>query len=78
MSGDNDAEIDDEVGVAVVLDEEGQESNEDKGFQIRDDDEGGEGDKDAEAEDALVMDGASSSKAGGNAKADKISFPVIL
>jgi len=77
-----DAEIDDEVGVAVVFDEEEQESDEEEGFEIRDesDDEegGGEGDKDGaagegedEGEDALVIGGASSSKAGGKAKADK-------
>ena len=52
-----------------------------EGFEIRDEsddeEEGGEGDKDAEAvegedgEDALVIGGASSSKAGGKAKADK-------
>ena len=76
-----DAEIDDEVGVAVVFDEEEQESDEEEGFEIRDEsddeEEGGEGDKDAEAvegedgEDALVIGGASSSKAGGKAKADK-------
>jgi pre-mRNA-splicing helicase BRR2 len=79
-----DAEIDDEVGVAVVFDEEEQESDEEEGFEIRDesddDEEGGEGDKDGmtaegggedEGEDALVIGGASSSKAGGKAKADK-------
>lgn len=78
-----DAEIDDEVGVAVVFDEEEQESDEEEGYEIRDesddDEEGVEGDKDAEAvavegeegEDALVIGGASSSKAGAKAKADK-------
>jgi len=78
-----DAEIDDEVGVAVVFDEEEQESDEEEGFEIRDESdeegEGGEGAKDGEAavaegeeeEDALVIGGASSSKAGGKAKADK-------
>jgi pre-mRNA-splicing helicase BRR2 len=76
-----DAEIDDEVGVAVVFDEEEQESDEEEGFEIRDEseeEEEGEGDKDAavaegeeEGEDALVIGGASSSKAGGKAKADK-------
>jgi pre-mRNA-splicing helicase BRR2 len=79
-----DAEIDDEVGVAVVFDEEEQESDEEEGFEIRDEsdeeEEGGEGDKDGAAdadegeedgEDALVIGGASSSKAGGKAKADK-------
>jgi pre-mRNA-splicing helicase BRR2 len=78
-----DAEIDDEVGVAVVFDEEEQESDEEEGFEIRDEsdaeEEGGEGEKDAEGAvaeggeegDALVIGGASSSKAGGKAKADK-------
>jgi len=77
-----DAEIDDEVGVAVVFDEEEQESDEEEGFEIRDEsddeEEGGEGDKDGAADegedeggDALVIGGASSSKAGGKAKADK-------
>jgi len=76
-----DAEIDDEVGVAVVFDEEEQESDEEEGYEVRDEsdeeEEGVEGDKDAEAEGeedgegALVIGGASSSKAGGKAKADK-------
>ncbi len=77
-----DAEIDDEVGVAVVFDEEEQESDEEEGYEIKDEEddeeeEGVEGDKDAvaegeeEEEDALVIGGASSSKAGGKAKADK-------
>ena len=82
-----DAEINDEVGVAVVFDEEEQESDEEdsssspEGFEIRDgsddEEEGNEGDKDAEAaegedgEDALVIGGASSSKAGRKARADK-------
>ena len=76
-----DAEIDDEVGVAVVFDEEEQESDEEEGFEIKDEsdeEEEGEGDKDdavaegeEEGEDALVIGGASSSKAGGKAKADK-------
>jgi hypothetical protein len=43
-----DAEIDDEVGVAAVFDEEGQECEE--GYEVRDkeddEQEGGEGDKD--------------------------------
>jgi pre-mRNA-splicing helicase BRR2 len=78
-----DAEIDDEVGVAVVFDEEEQESDEEEGFEIRDEsdeeEEGGEGAKDGvaaadegeEGGDALVFGGASSSKAGRKAKADK-------
>ena len=76
-----DAEIDDEVGVAVVFDEEEQESDEEEGYEIRDesddDEEGVEGEKNAEAEgeeeddDALVIGGASSSKAGAKAKADR-------
>lgn len=79
-----DAEIDDEVGVAVVFDEEEQESDEEEGFEIRDEsddeEEAGEGDKDGvtaaddgedEGGDALVIGGASSSKAGGKIKADK-------
>ncbi|KAH9019606.1 Sec63-domain-containing protein [Lactarius deliciosus] len=79
-----DAEIDDEVGVAVVFDEEEQESEEEEGYEIRDEsddeEEGGEGEKDGyaaagegedEGEEALVIGGASSSKAAGKAKADK-------
>ncbi|KAI0280130.1 Sec63-domain-containing protein [Russula aff. rugulosa BPL654] len=78
-----DAEIDDEVGVAVVFDEEEQESDEEEGYEIRDesddDEEGVEGSKmprlpaegEEEGEDALVIGGASSSKAGAKAKADK-------
>jgi hypothetical protein len=75
------SEIDDEVGVAVVFDEEEQESDEEEVYEIRDksddDEEGVEGDKDAaaegeeEGEDALVIGGASPSKAGAKAKADK-------
>ena len=42
-------EIDDAVGVAVVFDEEGQESDEEEGLEVRDKsdvkEEGGEGDK---------------------------------
>ena len=70
--------------VAVVFDEEEQESDEEEGYEIRDEsddeEEGVEGDKDAnaaaadgeeEGEDALVIGGASSSKAGAKAKADK-------
>ena len=77
-----DAEIDDEVGVAVVFDEEEQESEEEEGYEIRDEsddeEEGGEGEKDGqtgegedEGEEALVIGGASSSKAAGKTKADK-------
>ncbi|KAH9029423.1 putative RNA helicase [Lactarius pseudohatsudake] len=78
-----DAEIDDEVGVAVVFDEEEQESEEEEGYEIRDEsddeEEGGEGEKDGyaagegedEGEEALVIGGASSSKAAGKVKADK-------
>ncbi|KAN0134228.1 Sec63 Brl domain containing protein [Lactarius tabidus] len=78
-----DAEIDDEVGVAVVFDEEEQESEEEEGYEIRDEsddeEEGGDGEKDGDApgegggegEEALVIGGASSSKASGKAKADK-------
>lgn len=79
-----DAEIDDEVGVAVVFDEEEQESDEEEGFEIRDEsddeEEAGDGEKDGvtaadegedEGGDALVIGGASSSKAGGKTKADK-------
>ncbi|KAI0302834.1 Sec63-domain-containing protein [Multifurca ochricompacta] len=87
-----DAEIDDEVGVAVVFDEEEQESDEEEGYEIRDEEdeeeEGGEGEKDGEApvgegedegEEELVIGGASSSKAGGKAKADKdIVSPHII
>ena len=70
--------------VAVVFDEEEQESDEEEGYEIRDEsddeEEGVEGDKDAnaaaavgeeEGEDALVIGGASSSKASAKAKADK-------
>jgi hypothetical protein len=44
-------EIDDEVGVAVVFDEEEQESDEEEAFEISESDEedGGEGNKNAEA-----------------------------
>lgn len=77
-----DAEIDDEVGVAVVFDEEEQESEEEEGYEIRDEsddeEEGAEGEKDGQAgegedegEEALVIGGASSSKAAGKAKVDK-------
>ena len=76
-----DAEIDDEVGVAVVFDEEEQESEEEEGYEIRDEsedeEEGGEGDKEGygegedEGDEPLVIGGASSSKAAGKAKADK-------
>ena len=46
-----DAEINDEVGVAVVFDEEEQESDEEEAFEISesDEEEGGEDNKDAEA-----------------------------
>ena len=77
-----DAEIDDEVGVAVVFDEEEQESEEEEGYEIRDEsddeEEGAEGEKvgqagegEDEGEEALVIGGASSSKAAGKAKVDK-------
>ena len=70
--------------VAVVFNEEEQESDKEEGYEIRDEsddeEEGVERDKDAnaaaavgkeEGEDALVIGGASSSKAGAKAKADK-------
>ncbi|KAL0957930.1 hypothetical protein HGRIS_000111 [Hohenbuehelia grisea] len=74
-----DAEIDDEVGVAVVFDDEEQEDEEEEGFEIRDEsDEEEEGVDDAEegvegveaGDEELVIGGESSSQAR-KAKADK-------
>ncbi|KAI0258389.1 Sec63-domain-containing protein [Gloeopeniophorella convolvens] len=85
-----DAEIDEEVGVAVVFDEEEQESDEEEGYEVRDEsdeDEEGAGEKETEqapegdeaGEEELVIGGASSSKAGGKAKTDKdIVSPHIV
>ena len=72
-----DAEIDDEMGVAVVFDEEEQEEEDEEGYEIRD-----ESDEEEEAEEAeeapeslendeeLVVGGTSSAKRG-KAKADE-------
>lgn len=73
-----DAEIDDEMGVAVVFDEEEEEEEEEEQFEIRDesDDEDEEGEEAAEApeslegEEELVVGGASGSHRG-QASADQ-------
>ncbi|OAX40546.1 Sec63-domain-containing protein [Rhizopogon vinicolor AM-OR11-026] len=76
-----DAEIDDEVGVAVVFDDEEEEDEDEEGYEIRDgsDEEGDEEEAEVdetapEAEDAgeeeLVI-GGSSSRGAAKAKADK-------
>ncbi|KAF9006973.1 Sec63 Brl domain-containing protein [Cyathus striatus] len=75
-----DAEIDDEVGVAVVFDEEEQESEDEEGFEIRDEsdeeeeEEGKEGqegtpEEAAAGEEELVIGGSSSH--GSKTQADK-------
>ncbi|KIJ15196.1 hypothetical protein PAXINDRAFT_169339 [Paxillus involutus ATCC 200175] len=76
-----DAEIDEEMGVAVVFDEEEQEEEDEEGYEIRDesDDEEGEDEEDAqedEGEEAagteeLVIGGSAAATQGGKAKADK-------
>ncbi|KAL4073668.1 putative RNA helicase [Scleroderma citrinum] len=66
-----DAEIDDEIGVAVVFDEEEQEDEEDEGYEIREEsdneddaEEAGEGsekaDEDADNDEELVIGGSTS------------------
>ncbi|KAI0062804.1 Sec63-domain-containing protein [Artomyces pyxidatus] len=72
-----DAEIDEEMGVAVVFDEEEQESEEEEGFEIRDasdeeeEEEAAEGEgAQEEGDDELVIGGASS-QSRGKAKVDK-------
>ena len=75
-----DAEIDEEIGVAVVFDEEEQEEEDEEGYEIRDetDDEGegeeareeGEGEQDADV-DELVIGGSSTASRAGKSKADK-------
>jgi pre-mRNA-splicing helicase BRR2 len=77
-----DAEIDDEVGVAVVFDEEEQDEEDEEGFEIRDDsdDENEEAEEAAKsrpedgedgAEEELVIGGDSSGRGKGKARADK-------
>lgn len=78
-----DAEIDEEMGVAVVFDEEEQESEEEEGFEVReesDEDEENEGaereegtpdDADAGGEEEMVIGGGSSSRTKAKGKADK-------
>jgi pre-mRNA-splicing helicase BRR2 len=72
-----DAEIDDELGVAVVFDEDEEEEDEEEGFEIREesDEEDEEGQKDAEGEDTppdeddeLVLGGAGQTTARGKTK----------
>ncbi|KAG9310011.1 putative RNA helicase [Chiua virens] len=78
-----DAEIDEEIGVAVVFDEEEQEEEDEEGYEIRDESdddeeeegeeetkEEGEGEQDAET-DELVIGGSSAASRSGKAKADK-------
>ena len=77
-----DAEIDDEIGVAVVFDEEEQEEEDEEGYEIRDEtddeeeEEGeeakeeGDGEEDA-GTDELVIGGSSAASRAGKAKADK-------
>ena len=82
-----DAEIDEEIGVAVVFDEEEQDEEDEEGYEIRDetDDEeeeegegetkgAGEGEQDAGA-DELVIGGSSAASQAGKAKADKDVVP---
>ncbi|KAF9226154.1 Sec63-domain-containing protein [Gyrodon lividus] len=79
-----DAEIDEEMGVAVVFDEEEQEEEDEEGYEIRDDtddEEGGEGEEDAQEEaegreveagtEELVIGGSAAATQGGKVKADK-------
>ncbi|KAF8555606.1 Sec63-domain-containing protein [Imleria badia] len=78
-----DAEIDEEIGVAVVFDEEEQEEEDEEGYEIRDetdDEEEEEGDKEGEEEaegdedagdDELVIGGSSAASQAGKAKADR-------
>ena len=79
-----DAEIDEEIGVAVVFDEEEQEEEDEEGYEIRDESddeeeeeegdqeakEGPEGEEDAGA-DELVIGGSSAASQAGKAKADR-------
>ncbi|KAG2152619.1 P-loop containing nucleoside triphosphate hydrolase protein [Suillus bovinus] len=76
-----DAEIDDEVGVAVVFDDEEQEDEDEEGYEIRDgsDEEGDEEEDEVdesasvpeEAGDEELVIGGSSTHGTGKAKADK-------
>ncbi|KAG1789995.1 putative RNA helicase [Suillus plorans] len=76
-----DAEIDDEVGVAVVFDDEEQEDEDEEGYEIRDgsDEEGDEEEDEAdetsqvaeEAGDEELVIGGSSTRGTGKAKTDK-------
>ncbi|KAI0070649.1 Sec63-domain-containing protein [Panus rudis PR-1116 ss-1] len=76
-----DAEIDDEMGVAVVFDEEEQEEEDDEGFEIRDEsDEESEEEEEApeapelaEGEEEIVVGGAASSKQGKKQDKDIVS-----
>lgn len=76
-----DAEIDDEVGVAVVFDDEEQEDEDEEGYEIRDgsDEEGAEEEDEVdetsqvaeEAGDEELVIGGSSTRGTGKAKTDK-------
>lgn len=76
-----DAEIDDEVGVAVVFDEEEQEDEDEEGYEIREESdgeneeaEGEDGSHDDDAgggEEELVIGGDSLGRGRGKAKSDK-------
>lgn len=73
-----DAEIDEEMGVAVVFDEEEEEEEEDEGFEVRDEsdeegEEAGEGEAPPESlenDDELVIGGSSAAQQG-KAQVDK-------
>lgn len=76
-----DAEIDEELGVAVVFDEEEQEDEEDEGFEIREDsDEEEEADQEAQApeeadeNDELVIGGGTSRE---RSKKEKVDQDVV-
>ena len=77
-----DAEIDDEVGIAAVVDEEKQEDDDDESFKIQEDsDDGDDGDeankniikapKDANEGNQLIIGGDVPSSSKGKAKVDK-------
>ena len=77
-----DAEIDEEIGVAVVFDEEEQEEEDEEGYEIRDetDEEEEEGEQEAKEEgegeedtgaDELVIGRSSAASQAGRARADK-------
>ncbi|KAG8216298.1 putative RNA helicase [Butyriboletus roseoflavus] len=86
-----DAEIDEDIGVAVVFDEEEQEEEDEEDYEIReetDDEEEEEGDEEAKEEgegqddagpDELVIGGSSAASRAGKAKADKdVVSPHII